>query len=174
MCRRRATHISKSLALAAELLSLNRCAAPQPHTPRLFRLRKQPTRDTHEKRKKKRGKRKRRVGQRAGRGGSSEGGLLGGFCGKQPPLSEPPESQSLQSLKRSHRASPAPVYHCSGGGTARAPGLITAPNALHLWRQHVLGNGRAAGKAFSKHQVRLETPGISIQVHTIGTCMHFC
>lgn len=30
MCRRRATHISKSLALAAELLSLNRCAAPAP------------------------------------------------------------------------------------------------------------------------------------------------
>lgn len=29
----------------------------------------------------------------------------------------------------SYRDSPAPVYHCSGGGTARAPGLFTRPNA---------------------------------------------
>lgn len=131
----------------------------------------QTTHKRHTRKKKKRGKRKRRVAQRAGRGGSSEEGLLGGFCGTQPPLSEPPESQSLRSLKHSHRASPAPVYHCSGGGTARAPGLITAPNALHLRRQHVLGNGRAAGKAFSKHEVRLETPGVSIQLRTTGTCI---
>lgn len=127
-----------------------------PHTPRLFRLCNQPVRG----REKKKGgeKRKQRVAQRAGRGGSSVGGLLEGFGGKQPPLSEPLESQSFRSPKHSHRASPAPVYHCSGGGTARAPGLITAPNALHPWRQHVLGNGRAAGKVCSKHQNRPETP----------------
>lgn len=67
-------------------------------------------------------------------------------------LGQPPQSFSHKRLSHhwaqshSHRASPAPVYHCSGGGTARAPGLFTRPNAPPCsWWQHVLGNFRVTG-----------------------------
>lgn len=59
---------------------------------------------------------------------------VGGGLGRvlQTATTKPEESLPEFSIirhSRSHRASPAPVYHCSGGGTARAPGLFTRPNA---------------------------------------------
>lgn len=118
-------------------------AQHRPHTTSLWAESK-PRKDKHTQRK-----RETISHPTCGKGTVRCGRFLKSSLGWTPQSSVLKDSPSLGTVAQSHshRASPAPVYHCSGGGTARAPGLFTRPNAPPCsWWQHILGNVRVTRK----------------------------